>query len=298
MENKKWELVEQQKLPLEIKENMTAERIKEWYRHWEGNVYVSFSGGKDSTVLLHQVRKIYPEVPAVFIDTGLEYPEIVEFVKSTDNVIVKRPEMSFPRVLKEYGYPVISKGLALRIRKVRSNPDNAIARYYLTGIKKNGEMGSPMGKIPNKWMFLLKAPFLISEQCCDIIKKRPIKKYEKESKLKSYVGVMASDSENRKAMYYKYGCNSFDKKQPQSNPLSLWVESDVWDYIKKYNLNYSAIYDKGVDRTGCMFCMFGIHMEKGLNRFEIMKEINPQKYKYCIDKLGIGKVLDFMGYQY
>ena len=87
---------------------LSKERIKEWYEHWDGMVYVSFSGGKDSTVLLHLVRSMYPEVPAVFCDTGLEYPEIRDFVKTFDNVTWLKPKMTFRDVLKKYGYPVVS----------------------------------------------------------------------------------------------------------------------------------------------------------------------------------------------
>ena len=58
-------------------------RIIDFYNHFDGNVYVAFSGGKDSTVLLDLVRKIYPDVPGVFVDTGLEYPEIGDYAVST-----------------------------------------------------------------------------------------------------------------------------------------------------------------------------------------------------------------------
>ena len=94
-----------QNLPLELKILKTEQRIREWYEHWEGQVYVSFSGGKDSTVLLHIARSIYPDIPAVFVDTGLEYPEIRRFVKQTKNVIWLKPEMNFRRVIEKYGYP-------------------------------------------------------------------------------------------------------------------------------------------------------------------------------------------------
>ena len=101
-----------QALPLDIKIRKTEQRIREWYEHWEGGVYVSFSGGKDSTVLLDIVRRLYPDVPAVFSDTGLEYPEIKEFVKTFPNVTIVRPKHSFKGILTKYGYPIISKEVA------------------------------------------------------------------------------------------------------------------------------------------------------------------------------------------
>lgn len=114
-------LKELQSLPLDEKVALTKMRIVEWYEHWNGNVSVSFSGGKDSTVLLDIVRSIYPDVPAVFVDTGLEQPEIREFVRRFDNVTVVRPSMPFNEVLSTYGYPLISKEVSEAIWYARKN---------------------------------------------------------------------------------------------------------------------------------------------------------------------------------
>ena len=91
----KEQLEEMQRLPLSRKIQITTARIIEWYQHYDGQVYVAFSGGKDSTVLLDIVRRIYPDVPAVFSDTGLEFPEVRAFVKTVDNVVFVRPKMNF-----------------------------------------------------------------------------------------------------------------------------------------------------------------------------------------------------------
>ena len=113
------ELQKLRDLPLERKVLVTQTRIIEWYKRFDGQVYISFSGGKDSTVLLHIDREIYPDIPAVFVDTGIEYPEIRQFVKTFDNVTILRPKMRFDEVLRKYGYPIISKEVSESVRKGR-----------------------------------------------------------------------------------------------------------------------------------------------------------------------------------
>jgi len=104
------ELSELQALPLNLKVRLTQQRIREWVNHYgTDGVAVSFSGGKDSTVLLHLVREMYPDVPGIFCDTGLEYPEIREFVRTFDNIVWLKPKKNFRTVIKKYGYPFISK---------------------------------------------------------------------------------------------------------------------------------------------------------------------------------------------
>lgn len=112
-------LKELQALLLDRKIAITQARIIEWYNAYEGNVYVSLSGGKDSTVLLHLVRQLFPDVPAVFSNTGLEYPEIQKFAKSFDNVTTVTPKMNFVNVIRTYGYPIISKEVANAIYYAR-----------------------------------------------------------------------------------------------------------------------------------------------------------------------------------
>lgn len=114
------DLYQMQSMPLSIKVRMTQNRIRGWINEYgEDGVYVSFSGGKDSTVLLDMVRKLYPDVLAVFVDTGLEYPEIREFVKTFNNVEWLRPKKTFRQVIEEYGYPFISKEVSDRVYGAR-----------------------------------------------------------------------------------------------------------------------------------------------------------------------------------
>ena len=293
-----WQLRQRQGHPLEIKMRLSAERIKAWYDHYQGNVYVSFSGGKDSTVLLHLVRSLYPDVPAVFSDTGLEYPEIREFVKGIDNVDWLKPKQSFKTVIEKYGYPVISKRQAQYIKEVQRTKSETLRRLRLTGIKGNGQ-SFKMGKISERWQFLCSAPFKVSDECCHKMKRQPMMDYYKETGRVPYIGTMADEGGNREKDYLRYGCNAYDMtSQPRSTPLAFWTEADVWEYLRRFNVPYSPIYDMGYTRTGCMFCMFGVHLEGYPNRFQRMKQTHPKQWDYCIHKLGLGNVLDYIGVEY
>jgi len=294
-EREQYKLKQLQCLPLDCKINLTRRRVREYYEHYQGQVYVAFSGGKDSTVLLHIVREMYPEVSAVFFDTGLEYPEIRDFVKTFQNVEWIKPNMTFTEVLKKYGYPAISKEQAQFIYQVRHSKFEEVRHKRIYG--REGYLKN-FGIVSQKWYRILHSEVKISAKCCSVMKKNPAHKYNKRTGRFPIIGTMADESMIRKRAYEKRGCNSFDGKSPRSAPLSVWVEADIWEYIRTYDIPYSKIYDMGYRRTGCMFCMFGVQMEKGENRFQKMAKTHPKQYKYCIEQLGCGRVLDLMGVNY
>jgi len=280
---------------------MSKKRIKAWVKEFGVNgCYISFSGGKDSTVLKHLVEETIKDdpilrgvIPSVFINTGLEFPEIVDFIKSCENVTIIKPKMNFKQVLEKYGYPVVSKEQAKYIREVQ----NGTTKY--TENKRrgmiNGRNGYRVGAVSKKWQYLMdQNKIKISEQCCDVMKKRPAHKFFMKTKRVPFVGTMAGESRLRTQSYLKNACNAFYLKSAQSRPLMFWNEKDIWDYIKHYNIPYSKIYDMGYKRTGCMFCMFGCHLEKQPNRFQLMQKTHPKQWKYCMDKLGIRKVLNYI----
>lgn len=286
-------LKQRQSLSLDAKIAMSKVRIREWYENWHGNIYVSFSGGKDSTVLLHLVRSMYPNIKAVFFNTGIEFPEIRTFIQQTECVKWIAPKMSFHEVIKKYGYPVISKENSQKIYEIRTTKSEKLLHKRLYGDVNKYKSG----KLPEKWKYLIDAPFKIGHQCCDIMKKNPAKMFEKQSGLKCIIGTMASDSQLRKQQYLRHGCNSYNGKQ-QCKPLSFWNTKDVWNYIKKYNVKYSSIYDMGYKTTGCIFCAFGVHFEQEPNRFQLMKKTHPKLYDYCMNKLKLKEVLKTIGVNY
>lgn len=407
-----WDLKQMQSLPLEAKIRMTKARIKVWYESWsrfeiynketgktrfvtmdtrdqfaepelkefefvktvrDGQVYVAFSGGKDSTVLKHIVDSMYDDVPAVFVNTGLEYPEIQQFVRQikngkfdcfSSNIEIIRPEMRFDEVLKKHGYPVIGKKQANVVELARKNIEEGKYSIRLRSLGITSEEAKEMGlELPNEEMlaryekcadgsiynvpqyrYLLNADFRVSDKCCNEMKKKPSFRFQKETGRKPFLGTMADESKMRKNAWLKNGCNAFDSTHPSSSPMSFWTEQDVLHYIKKFNVPYCSVYgdiqvkstegtDKGqinaidflgcyepedtlettgCSRTGCVFCGFGCHLEKGENRFQRLKKTHPKQYEYCInggemvdgkwqpskEGLGLGKVLDYIGVKY
>lgn len=307
MKHTKGDLKQMQSLPLAAKIRMTERRIMDWYDYWNGDVYVSFSGGKDSTVLLDICRKLYPDIEALFVDTGLEYPEIRQFVKTFENVTIVRPEMRFDEVIKKYGYPIISKEVSQRIHEYRVNPNGwAKARWDNEG--KYAIKGGSRYDI-SRWKPLRDSDIPASHYCCNVMKKAPAKAYEKATGKKPILATMASESALRATEWYKSGCNAYDGKRAVSKPLSFWTEQDVLQYIKQKGLPIASVYgqivyssspeqmrieefitdceaDKlrttGCSRTGCIFCGFGCHLDKSPSRFESLKETHPRQYDYCI----------------
>lgn len=299
----KQELIMLQSLPLDIKILKTKQRIREWIDFWgQNNVYISFSGGKDSTVLLDLVRQVNPNITAVFVDTGLEYPEIKHFVKSIDNVTILRPEMSFKQVIETYGYPMVSKEQANYLDDIRNSTEKMKIRR-LEGDSKG------RFKLSKKWHYLIDAPFKVSHRCCNIMKKKPVKKYEHDTGRVPFIGTLAEESSLRQQSYLKTGCNAFEINRPNSTPLGFWREQDILEYIYINKLPIAKAYGEVVkedgiyktnkcDRTGCIYCGFGVHLEKEPNRYQRLQKIHPQLYNYCMDKLGFKEVCEYMNIPY
>ena len=357
------DLLQMQSLPLSAKIQMTKRRISEWVEYFgEDGVYVSFSGGKDSTVLLDLVRKIYPEIPAVFVDTGLEYPEIREFVRTFENVVWLKPKMNFRQVIEKYGYPFFSKEISeciaesrkyIKILTDRQTGRQTDVHYAyriadMIGVDRRKNKGNKSyqmlkeGNIPSeileapvrikqlfgvkcdqygdmydrsRYLFMLEAPFEVSNMCCKVMKKAPVRAYSKETGRKPITAQMADESRLRTSKWLQNGCNAFEAKNPISNPMSFWTEQDVLLYVKENDIPLASVYGDivvdyfamnqcdnqmslsdygiseketsilkttGCERTGCMFCGYGCHLEKSPNRFERMKQTHPKIYDYIM----------------
>ena len=114
------------------------------------------------------------------------------------------------------------------------------------------------------------------------------------------VGIMAADSRDRLGAYIdRGGCNALRKDGAVSWPLGIWTDDDIWGYLKKHQIRYAGIYDKGVSRTGCMFCLFGIQMDTRKNRenrIQALRRSHPKLWDYYVNRLGMREVMDFLGF--
>ena len=212
----------------------------------------------------------------------------------------------------------------------RGKKDNELYNQLKKGIIPNvpvrvqqglGMESESFGKMydRSRYMFMLDAPFEVSNACCKVMKKGPVHQYAKKTGRKPITAQMASESKLRTSQWIKNGCNGFDLKSPISNPMAFWTEQDVLLYIKTNNIPIASVYGEvvkdydaigqldgqmdmselssefgvfdtgrpllkttGVNRTGCMFCGYGCHLEKSPNRFEQMKETHPKQYDYIM----------------
>ena len=296
---------------LDKKIEHSKKRIKEFYESQNGNIFVGFSGGKDSTVLLHLVRSIYPNIQGVFSNTTNEYMEILQFVRATNNIITVNPKMNFEQTVEKYGFPLVSKKVSRAITDLRENKPQTknVRNLYLTGLNQKG-IKCPTYKLAKKWYPLWKeAQFNITNKCCDILKKEPMERFKKESGLSPIIGTTISEGGYRLQSWLSNGCNIIDSSNKDtSRPISIWTNDDIWEYIKRYDIKYCSIYNdtdivQGESRTGCIGCAFGSHLEVSnlfeMNRFERLKLRKPKQYQKIMNLKNNGvtysEALNFIG---
>ena len=152
-----WQFSQRKYLPYEMKVKLAETRIQEWYENWYGDVYLSYSGGLDSTALLYMIRMVLgDEIPAVFSNTGLEFPEIVRHARrASGNFVEIYPRWKsgkrayFSEVVDKYGFPIASKETASKVSKLRhGNLSDRYRNYLLYGDERG-----KFGMLPKKMAF-------------------------------------------------------------------------------------------------------------------------------------------------
>jgi len=321
-----YEFMQKQSLPYEAKIAHAKNMAWEFYDKMEGNVFCSV-GGLDSIVMLTFLRKFVSKgIPGVSVSV-LEDKSIQDVHKTFDNFVMLKPLKSKVDVIREFGFPVISKEKAGKIQLLQNPTEkNRTVRHAIItgecgelGGYKTRETGSRM-RLPQKWLDLFggpenekygtnyqTAPFKVSPDCCYYMKERPCDLYAKENKAKPYIGLMASEGGQREKALMKHGCNYYGKTVTRSCPFAIFSRQDILQLALDLEVQVPGIYgtielnEKGelyttrAQRTGCTMCGFGIHIENRPHRFDRLREDNPKEWEFWMYKMGWGEVLDYIG---
>lgn len=253
-------------------------------KYGEENFYISFSGGKDSTILHHLIDMALPnnKIPRLFINTGIEYIDMVkhvkELAKNDERIIIYNSNVNIIKMLKKYGYPFKSKTHAHVVRIYQNSGIGKNVKVYLYGTKKNGEKSSV--KCPKKLMyqFTEENKLKISDRCCDKLKKEVAKRYQRENGINiPILALRMAEGGQRKR---QNGCTIFDEDKNLIKFKPINPCTDEWCdwFIKKHNIKLCKLYYQPFNfkRTGCSGCPFALELQEQLN---IMRRLLPVDYK-------------------
>lgn len=295
-------------LKLEQKIKLTNSVIIDWYENHYGRVFVAFSGSYQSSVLLDLVRKLYPDVPAVFVHSEIDYPEKYALASRLKNMTILPTKMKYQEVIMNKGFQVVSREISANVASYR-NTGSPIALRTLQGKLKNNQDNV---MVRNDWTHLIDAPFKISCHCCNYMKFAPLRAYASKHKLSMYRANLSSTTALiSNDIEAKNLCNKYDKLlvKTRSFPLMFWKSMDIMRYIYQNDIPYSKhfgeIYYDGHQytterkkRKGCMLCLCGLDKQDRECKFLDIKEQYPDYYKRAFEYHRYGVVCDYLGYKY
>ena len=247
----------------------------------QNKAYVSFSGGKDSTVLHYLIDIALPDnkIPRVFLNTGIEYRYIVDFVRKIsakdERIKIISPKQNVREVLTNYGYPFKSKEHSQKLALYqRSGMTKTVSDYLGNGHKKNFLCPEKL-----KYQFSEDFTLKVSDKCCFKMKKEVAEDFAKENNRPiAITGVRQGEGGLRQSMQ---GCTTFvENKLHKFHPLFPLEEKWIDWFIQENKIELCKLYYPPFNfkRTGCKGCPFSIELEKQL---EIMRFLLPQEYKQC-----------------
>lgn len=285
-------------------------------KYGEDNFYISFSGGKDSTILHHLVDMALPnnKIPRVYSNTGIEYLKIVEFVKKLsekdDRIIILKPTTNIKKTLEEKGYPFKSKEYSHYLEtyqnnievcdkyfeQVRENPKlledyewvhnlpkgakYVLKQFYGLRERERGICTDTHLLVPKvlKYQFNKDFKLKVSKKCCDELKKKPILEYQKQSGRKhKMLGIMVAEGGERAL---KGKCQAFKNGHLSFHPLiKVSKEWEEW-FIETYHIELCELYYPPYNfaRTGCKGCPYSLHLEEQL---AVMERLLPNEKAQC-----------------
>ena len=266
----------------------------------KGQCYISFSGGKDSTVLLAlakmsmDVGVLPPEgIKAVFVNTGVEMQATIDFVKWVrdsgwyHNIDIIRPKVPYAKVISKYGKPMKSKMKAEYLERYQKGlrSDN-VMNYFVYGkdLKTNKVFGRT--KLADKDFHMIHPNFSIkaSQKCCKYLKKESAKYYDKEHHINGkIIGIRANEGRAREIdleKRLKNGgklCTYYKGNILIKVPIIDWTDEDIDRFIEKYNVPLSRAYTEyGMTRTGCYGCPFSQSLSDDM---KVLYKYEPNRYK-------------------
>ena len=288
------------------------------------NCHVSV-GGLDSITLLVFLRSIGIDVPAVSV-SALEDKSIIKVHKEL-GVEAIRPLRKKTEVIKEFGFPIISKEIARKIDLLQhpSEKNRTVRHAIITG--ETGEYGGNRTgtrmKMSQKWLEKFggadeegaalgyaAAPFMVSDKCCYYLKEKPCDEWARVHYSVPYLGLMASEGGRRQKALMMHGCNYFGATTIRSAPFAIFDRQDILQLALDLAVPVPEIYGEivrdengklrttGAQRTGCSMCGFGIHMEKRPHRFDQLYQRNPKEWEFWMLEMGWGDVLDYIGVEW
>ena len=248
----------------------------------ENSSYISFSGGKDSTILHYLIDLALPNnrIPRVFINTGIEYLDIIKYVKELqsrdDRIVIIKPKKNIKSTLEKYGYPMKSKQHSHNLSIYQHSGMTKSVKKYL-GVEK----GNNIFKCPQRLAYQFSTTFNIkcSEQCCNKMKKEPAKEWAKENNKNILLtGMRKEEGGQRKSAK----CTVFDetKNLVKFHPLLVVDEEWIEEFIKRNNIEVCKLYlaPYNFRRTGCKGCPFSLDLQEQL---DVMSDLLPIEKKQC-----------------
>lgn len=246
------------------------------------NFYISYSGGKDSTVLSDLIDRAIPNnnIPRVYSDTGIEYQMIRQFVlekcKQDDRFVMIQPRVPIKKMLEEVGYPFKSKEHSLYVACYQSmGMESKTVNRYLHPDESRQRYKCPKML---EYQFTDDFKLKLSNKCCFELKKKPLDKWCKENhKPYTITGMRASEGGTRKnANCLAFASNKLKKFHPLIVIEDEWV---AW-YIEKFGVEICDIYKEPYNftRTGCKGCPYNLNLQEDL---ETMREFFPNEAKQC-----------------
>ena len=310
-------------------------RAWEFFNHADiaGSCYVAV-GGLDSITLLLFLREIGIRVPAVSVSI-LEDRSIQEIHRQL-GVQTLKPLKSKVQVIREFGWPVLSKEIAGKISLLQNPSEkNRTVRHAIitgeTGAYGGYRKGTRM-KLSQKWLDKFGGyenaaegteygipDFRVSDKCCYYLKEKPCDDYARQSGRFPYMGLMASEGGRRQKALMMHGCNYISPGTKRSCPFAIFSRQDLLQLALDLRVPVPSIYGEivrdvdgmlrttGAQRTGCSMCGFGVHLEKRPHRFDLLWKQNPKEWYFWMthvmqtesgDWYGWGHVLDYIGVEW